>query len=89
MKMKEPASPELWLVTALVAIVAIIVAVSWLGVYAGFELFHRFRHGNWAALSASEVLAKQKDEPRQLATGLTVSEPPWETTGNRIGRDLS
>ena len=76
--MKEPASAELWLVTALIATVAMIVAVSWLGVYAALELFHRFHHGNRAALSASEVVAEQKDEPRQLATGLSVSEPPWE-----------
>ena len=70
--MKEPASAELWLGTALVAIVAMIIAGSGVGVYAGLELFHRFHHGNWAKLSASEVVAEQKDEPRQLATRLGV-----------------
>jgi len=68
--MKELASSELWFITALVAIVTIIIAVSWLGVYAAFELFHRVHHGNLAALPVSEAVAEQwiapghADQPR-------------------------
>jgi hypothetical protein len=66
--MKEPASSELWLITALVAVVVMIIAVSWLGVYAAFELFNRLHYGNLAALSASEVVAEHVNEGQAVRT---------------------